>query len=102
MIIASTEIIDFDLSKSIDELHGLLNTSTYETRMKDKLFSKINSIATREDYDKAKKNLLDNQLGIEGMVNPSQKDINKHVRKIAQPPVGMTTADARENQYDRN
>lgn len=67
-----------------DELFILLNTSTYEGKIKDKLFSKINGLSTREDYDKAKQNLLANQIGIDGMVNPSQKDINKHIRKIAQ------------------
>lgn len=69
----------------IDELLALLATSTYEGTVKDKLFNKINSISTREDYDKAKKNLLDNQLGINGAVNPSQSEINKHIRKISQP-----------------
>lgn len=68
-----------------DELFELLNTSTYEQTMRDKLFNKINGLTTREDYDKAKANLLANQLGIDGVKNPSQRDINKHLRKVAQP-----------------
>lgn len=68
-----------------DELFALLESSTYEQKVKDKLFSKINSLYTRDEYDKAKANLLANQLGIEGVVNPSQKQINNHIRKITQP-----------------
>lgn len=68
-----------------DDLFNLLNTSTYEGKIKDKLFSKINSLSTREDYDKAKQNLLANQLGIDGAVNPSQSEISRHIRKISQP-----------------
>lgn len=66
-----------------DELFALLESSTYEGTIMDKLFSKINSIYTREDYDKAKQNLLANQLGIEGAKNPSKKEINNHIKKIA-------------------
>lgn len=68
-----------------DELFILLESSTYEQTMRDKLFSKINSLSTREDYEKAKINLLANQIGIDGAVNPSQREINKHIRKISQP-----------------
>lgn len=68
-----------------DELFELLDKSTYEGTVKDKLFSKINGLYLRADYEAAKKNLLANQLGIEGANNPSQKEINKHLRKISQP-----------------
>lgn len=68
-----------------DELMELLEKSTYEGKVKDKLFSKINSLSTREEYDKAKANLIANQAGIDGAINPSQSEINKHIRKIAQP-----------------
>lgn len=68
-----------------DELFTLLESSTYDQTQRDKLFSRINSLSNREDYDKAKANLLANQLGIDGVKNPSQRDINKHLRKIAQP-----------------
>jgi hypothetical protein len=66
-----------------DELFALLGTSTYEQKVKDKLFNKINSYHTREQYQEAKKNLLANQLGYEGMHNPGQKAINKQVAKKA-------------------
>jgi phage recombination protein Bet len=69
-----------------DELFALLASSTYEQKVRDKLFSKINSLYTREDYEKAKQNLLANQLGIDGAVNPSQKEINKHINKLSKVP----------------
>lgn len=69
-----------------DELFALLDSSTYEQTVRDKLYSKINSLSSREEYDKAKQNLLVNQLGIESAINPSQKEISRHIRKIAQQP----------------
>lgn len=68
-----------------EELFELLESSTYEQTVRDKLYSKINSLSSRDEYDKAKQNLLMNQLGIEGAVNPSQREINKHIKKISQP-----------------
>ena len=68
-----------------DELFMLLESSTYEGTIKDKLFSKINGLYTREEYDKAKANLLANQLGVDHKNNLSQKEISKHIKKIAQP-----------------
>lgn len=69
-----------------DELFALLESSTYEQTVRGKLYSKINGLSSREEYDKAKQNLLMNQLGIEGAVNPPQREINAHIRKIAQQP----------------
>ncbi len=63
-----------------DELMRLLASSTYEGKIKDKLFSKINSMTSWEDFDKAKENLLQNQGGIDTIVNPSQRDINRHLK----------------------
>lgn len=68
-----------------DYLGKLLDNSTYEERVRSQLRYKINNLTSLEDFEKAKQNLLDNQLGIEGVVNPSQKDINNHIRKIAKP-----------------
>ena len=44
---------------------------------------RISAYTTWEQYNKAKTNLLAHQLGIDGVVNPSQTDIKKHVRKVA-------------------
>ncbi len=86
----SSEIIDdelagFTLGQDItdsarDELMRLLATSTYEGKVKDKLYSKINSMTSWKDFDKAKDNLLQNQGGIDTIVNPSQRDINRHLK----------------------
>jgi hypothetical protein len=80
---ASHEIVAGIGDVERDELFALLESSTYEGTVKDKLFVKINGLYTREDYDKAKQTLLANQLGIEGAKNPSQKEINQHIKKIA-------------------
>lgn len=67
----------------IDYLHQLLETSTYDQPTRDRLALKIDNIQTAEEFDKALENLEANQLGIDGIVNPSQKDISKHIKKIA-------------------
>lgn len=69
--------------QQIDYLHQLLETSTYDQPTRDRLALKIDNIQTAEEFDKALENLEANQLGIDGIVNPSQKDISKHIKKIA-------------------
>lgn len=64
-----------------DFLLSLLDASTYEGKVKDKLAARINGIIAKEDYEKAKTDLMNNQAGINGTVNPSQGDITKHLRK---------------------
>lgn len=66
-----------------DYLNNLIQTSTYDETMRAKLAIKIKSLNTLEGFQKAKDNLEANQLGIEGSVNPSQKQISSHVKKIA-------------------
>jgi hypothetical protein len=44
------------------------------------LYIRITGILTNEDYEKAKKDLLSNQVGIDAISNPSQKDINRHLK----------------------
>ena len=76
------DIIEDEITdQARDELMRLLNSSTYEGKVKDKLFAKINGISKWDEFDKAKQNLLQNQIGIDGIVNPSQRDINKHLKK---------------------
>lgn len=59
----------------------LLESSTYDHDMRVKLGIKIKGLSSMEDYYKAKDNLEQNQLGYDGVVNPSQKDINNVVSK---------------------
>lgn len=63
-----------------DFLLNLLDTSSYEGKVRDKLYIRITGILTNEDYEKAKKDLLSNQVGIDAISNPSQKDINRHLK----------------------
>lgn len=64
-----------------DFLLNLLETSSYEGKVRDKLYIRITGILTNDDYEKAKKDLLSNQVGIDAIPNPSQKDINNHLKK---------------------
>jgi phage recombination protein Bet len=66
-----------------DYLLRLIESSTYEEKQRVGMRLKVNNLNTMEDFEKAKTILLDNQLGIDGIVNPSQKDINNHIRKIS-------------------
>ncbi len=63
-----------------DFLLNLLETSSYEGKVRDKLYIRITGILTNDDYEKAKKDLLSNQVGIDAIPNPSQKDINRHLK----------------------
>ena len=66
--------------KEKDYLTELLENSTYEEEIRKKMYIRLNGIETAEDYEKAKANLLMNQLGMDGIQNPSQKDINRHLK----------------------
>lgn len=63
-----------------DFLLALLDSSSYEGKVKDKLYIRITGILTKEDYEKAKVDLLNNQV-FDAIPNPSQKDINAHLKK---------------------
>jgi len=62
-----------------DELLALLETSAYEGKVRDKLYIRITGILTNEDYERAYKDLASNQV-FDAIPNPSQKDINKHLK----------------------
>jgi hypothetical protein len=63
-----------------DELLALLETSSYEGKVRDKLYIRITGILTSDDYDRAFKDLASNQV-FDAIPNPSQKDINNHLKK---------------------
>jgi hypothetical protein len=62
-----------------DELLALLETSAYEGKVRDKLYIRITGILTNEDYERAYKDLASNQV-FDAIPNPTQKDINKHLK----------------------
>jgi hypothetical protein len=66
-----------------DYLLNLIESSTYEERQRVGMRMKVNALTSMEDFEKAKSILQANQLGIDGVINPSQKDINNHIKKIA-------------------
>jgi len=63
-----------------DFLLALLETSSYEGKVKEKLYIRITGILTKDEYEKAKTDLLNNQV-FDAIKNPSQKDINTHLKK---------------------
>ena len=63
-----------------DFLLNLLDTSSYEGKVRDKLYIRITGILTSDDYDRAFKDLASNQV-FDAIPNPSQKDINNHLKK---------------------
>jgi hypothetical protein len=63
-------------------LTRLIESSTYEERQRVGMRLKVSSLTSMEDFEKAKQILNDNQLDINGVINPSQKDINNHIKKI--------------------
>lgn len=86
----SEEFIDYVLGFDYpqwkqEHLCKLLESSTYDAQQRVAIFNNINAVEqmTEEKYFKIKTNLEANQLGIDGVANPSAKDINNHVRKIA-------------------
>ena len=79
------EEMDFQKDEVGDEgrdyLMRLLDQSTYEGKVRDKMAARIADIYTNNDYEKAKENLYANQAGIDGIRNPSKTDINNHLKK---------------------
>ena len=65
-----------------DYLLQLIESSTYEERQRVGMRLKVQAITSQGQFEEAKRILLDNQLGIDGIINPSAKDINKHIKKI--------------------
>lgn len=72
--------------EQLDELHRLLESSTYDEKQRVGLKARIDGYKTEEEFNKAKTNLLDNQAGINGTVNPSYKQIKKEIQKISKQP----------------
>lgn len=77
---------DYITDQQKDELLDLLDSSTYDEKQRADAKVRIAGYDKLEQYEKAKANLLQNQVDINGVVNPSQKDINKAVRKISKQP----------------
>ncbi len=76
-------VVMVDPSK-IDYLHSLLESSTYDHDTRAKLALKIEAIQTEPEYEKALKNLLDNQQDPVTMGKGyNQKDITEHINKLS-------------------
>lgn len=65
----------------LEYLLRLLETSSYDAEVRSKLAIRIKGLSTLKEFNEAKVNLESNQLGIEGAINPSQKDVNSYLKK---------------------
>jgi hypothetical protein len=63
-------------------LRNLVYTSDLTNEEKESAMSAIDLCKTYETYQKIQHRLEARQLGVESMVNPSQADINKHLKKV--------------------
>lgn len=63
-----------------NRLLNLIDTSSYDHDKQEKLKARVPAITTMAQYDSSLKILEANQLGIDGVSNPSQKEINKHLK----------------------
>lgn len=63
-------------------LRQLVYTSDLMPDEKEAAMSSIELLTTYDQYQRIETKLLSRQNGIETMVNPSQKDINKHLKKV--------------------
>lgn len=84
MPVHTVEAVDEVGDENRDWLLQLIETSTFDERQREGLRRKVPGIHTLEAFDKAKSTLEANQLGIDGAINPGQKELGKHLKKITQ------------------
>lgn len=72
------ELTDSDL----DYIRYMLDQSTYDIRQRELLLGIINTETDVEELMRIKQNLYDNSLGIDGAINPSQKEVSRHIKKF--------------------
>jgi hypothetical protein len=78
--------MDYVTDEQREELLRLLESSTYDERQREDAKLRIAVYDKQEQYEKAKTNLLHNQAGIDGAVNPGQREINAKIRRTAKVP----------------
>jgi len=69
--------------KQLDLISSLLETSSYDEDQRDNIRHEMQFMSYQGASEMIER-LYAHQLGIDGVTNPSAKDINNHVRKIAQ------------------
>lgn len=69
--------------KQLDLISSLLETSSYDEDQRDNIRHEMQFMSSQGASEMIER-LYAHQLGIDGVANPSAKDINNHVRKIAQ------------------
>lgn len=62
-------------------LISLLESSTFDHRQRLAYRAQIDRISTVSEMESLSVVFFRNQVGIDGIVNPSQRDINNHLRR---------------------
>ena len=68
--------------EDLDYLRYLLENSSYDFRQREYLLARINTETEVTELERIKQDLWNNNLGIEGLVNYNESDINKHLKKF--------------------
>lgn len=71
------ELTDEDL----DYMRHLLEQSTFDQRQRKYILGQINTETDVEELERIREELWKNNLGIHSAVNPSQKELNYHLKK---------------------
>jgi len=78
----STNQHEDEVGELRNNLIRLIGTSSYDHDTQIKLKAKVPNITTMVQYEQSLKVLEANQIGIDGVVNPSAKDISSHIKKL--------------------
>ena len=81
-IIATNEEVQEVLQADVEYLLSLLESSTYDHRQRTYYAVKISGIETQEEFETIQRDLYSNQSGIDGVINPSQTDIKRHIKSF--------------------
>lgn len=81
-IIATNEAQDEVFETERDELLHLLESTTFEETQRSWIRVSISSLTTKDELEQIRQKLYANQVGIDGIVNPSQRDIKRHINSL--------------------
>lgn len=76
------EFKDVPAQSELQELRRLVFNSTLDEDGKESALTSIEKCTSYKKYEQIKYRLEDLQMGVEHVANPSQKDINNHLKKI--------------------
>lgn len=81
-IIATTSNQDELWEADREDALNLVDSSTYDEHQRYWIRVEISRAETTEELETIKLKLYANQVGIDGIVNPSQRDIKRHINAL--------------------